>query len=199
MNNFNAVFIGLIALTISVLIADKLIGERGFQIHDPLETRMIAEHIGPPGQIMTTTQSSSSLPAPTAIATPVTSTSPPILSQTNEPRLDPAPIVAVVAPVNEPPLEDQPIADIPSSDDLENGKNVYVAACFVCHETGAAGAPLRGDQTAWQPRLAQGRKALLFHVLNGFNSMPRRGGSPNLTENEMAAALSYLLFDIEEN
>ena len=51
MNNFGIVLIGLIMLTLAVLIADRLIGEREIQIRDALETQEIAERIRPLGKI----------------------------------------------------------------------------------------------------------------------------------------------------
>ncbi|WP_416138551.1 c-type cytochrome [Halomonas sp. HK25] len=74
-----------------------------------------------------------------------------------------------------------------------DGGDIYNRVCMACHETGAAGAPVRSDEDAWAARLDQGWDTLLDHSINGFNAMPARGGNPNLSDDEVAAATAYLL------
>ena len=64
----------------------------------------------------------------------------------------------------------------PASDEPEHpGKAVYLRYCFSCHQAGIAGAPKLGDQEAWQPRIAQGRDAMLDNVKRGMvPGMPPR-------------------------
>ena len=52
------------------------------------------------------------------------------------------------------------------------------------------GAPKMGNKIAWQPRIAQGRDKLYDHALRG---MPPRGGNPKLNDNEVKAAVDYLV------
>ncbi|MGL5949449.1 MAG: c-type cytochrome [Aeromonas sp.] len=77
-----------------------------------------------------------------------------------------------------------------------SGEAVYKASCFACHDTGAAGAPKRGDAAAWQPRLAQGQATLIQHALNGYQGkvgvMPARGACPSCSDEEIANAVGYL-------
>ena len=54
-----------------------------------------------------------------------------------------------------------------------SGEQVYQAACFACHGTGALGAPKSADD--WAARLEKGKDVLLDHAINGFNAMPPRG------------------------
>jgi len=77
-------------------------------------------------------------------------------------------------------------------DDID-GAGIYNNVCMACHETGAAGAPIRGDEAAWADRVEQGFATLLDHSINGFNAMPARGGNPNLSDAEMEAATAYLV------
>ncbi|MCE9682015.1 c-type cytochrome [Halomonas alkalisoli] len=74
-----------------------------------------------------------------------------------------------------------------------DGGAIYNRVCMACHETGAAGAPVRGDEDGWADRIDKGWDTLLDHSINGFNAMPARGGNPNLSDEEVAASTAYLL------
>ncbi|MFC0117705.1 c-type cytochrome [Pseudoalteromonas xiamenensis] len=71
-----------------------------------------------------------------------------------------------------------------------SGEQVYQAACFACHGTGALGAPKA--HADWEPRLAKGKDVLLNHAINGFNSMPPRGTCMNCSDDELAAAIEFM-------
>jgi cytochrome c5 len=73
------------------------------------------------------------------------------------------------------------------------GKDVYDKACVACHGTGVAGSPKFGDKAAWAPRLAQGPKLLLEHVIQGKGAMPPKGGNPALSDADVKAAVDYML------
>ncbi|MBF7053600.1 cytochrome c5 family protein [Halomonas sp. KAO] len=74
-----------------------------------------------------------------------------------------------------------------------DGASIYNSVCMACHETGAAGAPIRGDEAAWADRVEKGFATLLDHSMNGFNAMPARGGNPNLSDAEMEAVTAYMV------
>ncbi|MFC2991825.1 c-type cytochrome [Halomonas tibetensis] len=74
-----------------------------------------------------------------------------------------------------------------------DGAAIYNSVCMACHETGAAGSPIRGDEAAWADRVGQGFATLLDHSINGIGAMPARGGNPNLSDAEMEAATAYLV------
>lgn len=78
-----------------------------------------------------------------------------------------------------------------------DGKQVYTAACFACHGTGAAGAPKLGDKGAWGARIAQGAGTLLEHALKGFQGstgfMPAKGGNASLSDADVKAAVEYMV------
>ncbi|MGS2745239.1 c-type cytochrome [Halomonas sp. LS-001] len=74
-----------------------------------------------------------------------------------------------------------------------DGEGIYNNVCMACHETGAAGAPIRGDEEAWATRTEQGFATLLDHSINGIGAMPARGGNPNLSDEEMEAATKYMV------
>ncbi len=72
------------------------------------------------------------------------------------------------------------------------GEQVVGLHCGKCHETGVGGAPKTGDTAAWIPRLAQGLDPLVRSAINGHGGMPSRGGSANLTDAELRAAIVYM-------
>ncbi len=79
-----------------------------------------------------------------------------------------------------------------SGEDID-GAAIYARVCAACHDTGAAGAPKKGDVEAWAPRLEQGTETLYSHAINGFNAMPARGGNPSLSDEEVKAAVDHLV------
>jgi cytochrome c5 len=85
-----------------------------------------------------------------------------------------------------------PAAASSGGGDIDGG-DIYSNVCSACHETGAAGAPIRGDEEAWAERTEQGFATLLDHSINGIGAMPARGGNPNLSDEEMEAATKYMV------
>ncbi|WP_440054417.1 c-type cytochrome [Pseudoalteromonas sp. T1lg65] len=71
-----------------------------------------------------------------------------------------------------------------------SGEQVYQAACFACHGTGALGAPKTADD--WAPRIAKGMDVLLDHAINGFNAMPPRGTCTTCSDEEISAAIDFM-------
>ena len=83
--------------------------------------------------------------------------------------------------------------EVAAADTAKGGEEVYFAACVACHASGAAGAPRLGDVAAWEPRAATGFDALVNSSINGKGVMPPRAGFPNLTDEELANAVRYML------
>lgn len=79
----------------------------------------------------------------------------------------------------------------------EVGKKVFGATCSMCHASGTAGAPRLGDKADWEPRIAQGMDVLYKHSLEGFTGekgmMPARGGSTTLSDDDVKAAVDYMV------
>jgi cytochrome c len=78
------------------------------------------------------------------------------------------------------------------------GPQVYNAICIACHSPpGVGGAPALGDGDAWAPRIAQGKDTLIDHALHGFSGstgiMPRKGGRVDLSDEEIIAAIEYMI------
>jgi cytochrome c5 len=74
-----------------------------------------------------------------------------------------------------------------------DGKGVYDKFCFACHATGVGGAPKHGDKAAWAPHVAKGVDTMWQSVLNGLNAMPPKGTCMSCSEDELKAAMNYLL------
>lgn len=74
-----------------------------------------------------------------------------------------------------------------------NGEQVVQLLCANCHATGEGGAPRIGDRAAWIPRARDGFDVLIRSAINGHGGMPPRGGGTNLTDNEIRAAIGYML------
>ena len=91
-----------------------------------------------------------------------------------------------------------PAASSSGGDGEVDGEGIYNNVCMACHETGAAGAPVRGDEAAWAERTEQGFATLLDHAINGIGAMPARGGNPNLSDEEMEAAVAYMVEPVME-
>lgn len=65
--------------------------------------------------------------------------------------------------------------------------------CISCHGSGVLGAPRIDSRAQWQPRVDQGFDVLLHHTVEGFKSMPPRGGNPSLSDAELKRAVAYML------
>ena len=76
---------------------------------------------------------------------------------------------------------------------VAGGAETYTQACAACHATGAAGAPKLGDKAAWEPRIAQGTDTLYASVLNGKGAMPAKGGQMQLSDDDVKAAVDYMV------
>lgn len=74
-----------------------------------------------------------------------------------------------------------------------DGKEVYNQNCAMCHAAGLANAPKLGNKADWEPRVKAGKDALLQAALKGKNAMPAKGGNPKLTDEQVAAAVEFMV------
>ena len=70
------------------------------------------------------------------------------------------------------------------------GQEVYAKNCAVCHNNLK---PKLGDKAAWEPLIKQGNDALVAAVIKGKGAMPPRGGKPNLSDDDIKAAVEYIV------
>ena len=73
-----------------------------------------------------------------------------------------------------------------------DGAAIYNSACMACHASGAAGAPIPGSD-AWAERVAKGTETLIASAINGLGIMPPKGGRPDFSDDEIKAAVDYML------
>ena len=78
------------------------------------------------------------------------------------------------------------------------GEQIVNSVCVVCHAQGINGAPIIGNKKMWSKRLPQGEDVLIEHAINGYELMPAKGGSTDLSDEEIAAAVRYMMSQVEE-
>jgi len=100
-----------------------------------------------------------------------------------------------MAPTIETAAEPEPVAAALS------GPQVYNSACLACHGTGVGGAPVLGDTAQWEARIAQGPAVLKQHAIDGFTGstgfMPAKGGRTDLSDDEIAGAVDYMVGQLQ--
>lgn len=75
-----------------------------------------------------------------------------------------------------------------------SASDTYDQYCAMCHGTGMAGAPMRGDDDHWTARLADvGIEAIVTNAINGINAMPPRGMCNTCSDEDMAELVEYLI------
>ncbi len=101
------------------------------------------------------------------------------------------------APVSAPAPATAPVVAAAPVAENTVGKSVFGKTCSLCHAVGAAGAPKPGDKADWGPRIAQGNDILYKHAMEGFTGtkgqMPARGGAVALKDDEVKAAVDYMV------
>jgi len=77
-----------------------------------------------------------------------------------------------------------------------SGQQIYDTSCFICHAAGVGGAPIFQDTEQWAPRIAKGLDSLWNSTANGVNAMPPRGTCVDCSDEELRAAMDYMLESI---
>ena len=76
-----------------------------------------------------------------------------------------------------------------------NAETTYMASCFACHSTGAAGAPKVGEGNAavWATRLEKGLDTVVGNAISGVNTMPAKGLCFTCTDEDIRALVEYMV------
>ena len=76
-----------------------------------------------------------------------------------------------------------------------NPEQKYMASCFACHSTGAAGAPKvgAGMSAEWEPRLEKGLDTIVQNAINGVNTMPAKGLCFDCSDDDIRAIVEYMI------
>lgn len=98
---------------------------------------------------------------------------------------------APAAPAASTPAAATAVADAGSSD--FDAEAAYNMSCMACHTTGAAGAPMLGDEAAWNARMEKGKDAVMQNVFNGLNAMPARGLCASCSDDDLSALVDYMV------
>ncbi|CAA6803543.1 MAG: Cytochrome c5 [uncultured Thiotrichaceae bacterium] len=88
------------------------------------------------------------------------------------------------------PAEAAPVAAVKAGLD---GEKIYRGLCFSCHDAGIANSPKLGDKAAWAPRIAAGAESMYANSINGIGIMPAKGGNPALSDDEIKAAVDWMV------
>ncbi len=111
-------------------------------------------------------------------------------------RIEP---VGKIQLVNKNKLQETNSISLPTQEPLialnqaKSGEVVYQEVCAACHNMGVAGAPKSGDKILWAPRIAKGNTTLYANAINGIGIMPAKGGAMNLSDDEIKAAVDYMI------
>jgi len=84
-----------------------------------------------------------------------------------------------------------------ASDEPMSGDQVYTNVCAACHGSGVLNAPRLGNTGDWAPRIEKGVDTLYNHAINGFNTMPPKGGNASLSDEEVQAAVDHMLASVQ--
>jgi len=100
---------------------------------------------------------------------------------------------AAMEPAMDKAHEGMKTTDEAAATSMADGKAIYEKTCFACHDTGVSGAPKLGDKAAWGGHLPEGIDHLIRIAIEGEGAMPPRGGNPDLSDEEIRAAVGYML------
>lgn len=89
------------------------------------------------------------------------------------------------------------LADEPTTKPVRPGDEVYAAKCTSCHDLGMGGAPKLSDKAAWTARIAQEKDVIYRHAIKGYKSMPTRGTCSTCTDDEIKAAVDYMISRVQ--
>ena len=78
-----------------------------------------------------------------------------------------------------------------------HGETVFMGLCVNCHAQGINGAPIVGNAKMWSARIEQGLPTLIEHANNGYGLMPAKGGSQSLSDEDVAAAVTYMVHQLD--
>jgi len=81
----------------------------------------------------------------------------------------------------------------PAGEVAVDGAEVYGGLCKTCHDAGVAGAPVPGSELMAAREAERGLDGLVENVINGLNVMPPKGGNPALTDEQIQAAVEFML------
>ena len=95
------------------------------------------------------------------------------------------------------PVGEVVLAETAPAARLRSGEAIYKLTCSVCHDAGLLNSPKTGDAGAWKKRIAQGIETLYTSAIKGKNAMPPKGGAMSLPDDDIKAAVDYLIAKVQ--
>jgi len=74
-----------------------------------------------------------------------------------------------------------------------SGGDVYNTSCKTCHGSGMGGAPKFGAPDHWTARIEKGMDTLYTSAISGFQGMPPKGLCMDCSDDELKAAVDYII------
>lgn len=115
-------------------------------------------------------------------------------------KMDDETISERIAPVAQERVGEEPIVEAAAvevaadtSEDAGPGQQIFTAVCAMCHSSGLMQSPKLGSKEDWAPRIEKGMDTLYDHAINGFKAMPARGGNASLSDEDVMAAVDYMV------
>lgn len=122
-------------------------------------------------------------------------------------KMDDQAISERITPVARERVGEEPIVEassdsgdaeaVDTSNDAGPGQQIFTAVCATCHASGIMQSPKLGSKDDWAPRIEKGMDTLYDHAINGFKNMPARGGKKDLSDDEVKAAVDYMVSQSE--
>jgi cytochrome c5 len=108
-------------------------------------------------------------------------------------RLKPVGEIGMYDPNAPQPIAAKPVAIAAAAPSANKAEATFKGVCSACHGAGVMGAPTFGDKAAWGPRIAKGLDVLYVSAIKGKNAMPAKGGNPTLADDDIKAAVQYMV------
>jgi len=102
-----------------------------------------------------------------------------------------------IKPVAEVYVGEAPVVVAAPATSSMSGGEVVAQVCAMCHSTGMMSSPKLGKASDWSPRIEKGVDSLYSNAINGFNMMPARGGRPDLSDDDVKAAVDHMLSQLK--
>ena len=97
------------------------------------------------------------------------------------------------AAIQEAAVEAAPAQAAVAFDGSLDGEMIYGTVCAACHTAAVLGAPQPGS-AEMAKRAEAGMDAMMQNALNGLNNtMPARGGRPDLSDEQIQAVIEFML------
>lgn len=101
-----------------------------------------------------------------------------------------------IAPLGKVRIAGASPVEASGSQQARSGDAVYNQFCAACHTSGILNSPKLNDAADWESRLAQGMETVLYNAIRGYNAMPAKGTCGNCSDDEIQAAIDYMIADL---